>query len=218
MKPYPIELEISGPTAMWTRPDTGSSPVSYVAPTFSAAKGLFESVLRWKSVKGGASDLPVADGDPPNGMPSPHRLGGRWQSRMRCFKRVGRGQGEVSNPVFSNAGPPAEPKPLLGREGWFRPESRVCETENHELPTMLRMVAKPRDTAWIFTRVDSSAPERWAMSISPPKIGTSGFGITITTTNSASDMSVWTALIYERYPAIYSGECRSERLLRKHLA
>ncbi len=50
MKSYPIQLEISGPTAMWTRPDTGSSPVSYVAPTFSAVKGIFESVLRWKSV------------------------------------------------------------------------------------------------------------------------------------------------------------------------
>ncbi|MGI8481453.1 MAG: CRISPR-associated protein Cas5, partial [Chthoniobacterales bacterium] len=50
MKPYPVQLEISGPTAMWTRPDTGSSPVSYVAPTFSAVKGIFESVLRWKSV------------------------------------------------------------------------------------------------------------------------------------------------------------------------
>jgi CRISPR-associated protein Cas5d len=48
MKPYSIQLEISGPTAMWTRPDTGSSPVSYVAPTFSAVKGIFESVLRWK--------------------------------------------------------------------------------------------------------------------------------------------------------------------------
>ena len=50
MKPYSIQLEIAGPTAMWTRPDTGSSPVSYVAPTFSAVKGIFESVLRWKSV------------------------------------------------------------------------------------------------------------------------------------------------------------------------
>src|SRR5204862_279083 len=50
MNPYPIQLEIAGPTAMWTRPDTGSSPMSYVAPTFSAVKGIFESVLRWKSV------------------------------------------------------------------------------------------------------------------------------------------------------------------------
>ena len=50
MNPYPVQLEISGPTAMWTRPDTGSSPVSYVAPTFSAVKGIFEAILRWKSV------------------------------------------------------------------------------------------------------------------------------------------------------------------------
>jgi CRISPR-associated protein Cas5d len=50
MKTYPLHLEISGPTALWTRPDTGSSPVSYIAPTFSAVKGIFESILRWKSV------------------------------------------------------------------------------------------------------------------------------------------------------------------------
>ncbi len=50
MKAYPLQLEISGPTALWTRPDTGSSPVSYIAPAFSAVKGIFESILRWKSV------------------------------------------------------------------------------------------------------------------------------------------------------------------------
>lgn len=50
MKPYTLQLEISGPIALWARPDTMPNPVSYVAPTFSAAKGIFESVLRWKSV------------------------------------------------------------------------------------------------------------------------------------------------------------------------
>lgn len=45
MKPYQIELEIAGPTAMWTRPDTGDCPVSYSAPTCSAVRGIFESVL-----------------------------------------------------------------------------------------------------------------------------------------------------------------------------
>jgi CRISPR-associated protein Cas5d len=28
---YHVRLEISGPTAMWTRPDTGDAPVSYPA-------------------------------------------------------------------------------------------------------------------------------------------------------------------------------------------
>lgn len=42
---YAIEMEISGNTAMWTRPDTGDCPVSYPAPTYSAVKGIFESVL-----------------------------------------------------------------------------------------------------------------------------------------------------------------------------
>lgn len=45
MKTYRVKLEIAGPTAMWTRPDTGDAPVSYPAPTFSAVKGIFESIL-----------------------------------------------------------------------------------------------------------------------------------------------------------------------------
>jgi CRISPR-associated protein Cas5d len=51
MKPYPIQLEISGPTAMWTRPDTGDAPVSYPAPTFQAAKQIFESILWLRSAE-----------------------------------------------------------------------------------------------------------------------------------------------------------------------
>ena len=43
--PYPIQMEIAGHTAMWTRPDTGSCPVSYPAPTYSAVKAIFESIL-----------------------------------------------------------------------------------------------------------------------------------------------------------------------------
>jgi CRISPR-associated protein Cas5d len=38
-------MEIAGNTAMWTRPDTGDCPVSYPAPTYSAVKALFESIL-----------------------------------------------------------------------------------------------------------------------------------------------------------------------------
>ena len=33
-------MEIAGSTAMWTRPDSGDSPVSYPAPTYSACKGI----------------------------------------------------------------------------------------------------------------------------------------------------------------------------------
>lgn len=49
MKTYIVQFEIAGPTAMWTRPDTGDAPVSYPAPTFSAAKGMFESICWLKS-------------------------------------------------------------------------------------------------------------------------------------------------------------------------
>lgn len=48
-KTYTVELEIAGPSAMWTRPDTGDAPVSYLAPTFSAAKGILEAVCWLKS-------------------------------------------------------------------------------------------------------------------------------------------------------------------------
>jgi len=50
-KDYSITLEVAGPTAMWTRPDTGDAPVSYPAPTFSAAKGIFESIVWLKNVE-----------------------------------------------------------------------------------------------------------------------------------------------------------------------
>lgn len=42
---YPVTMEIAGNTAMWTRPDTGDCPVSYPAPTYSAVKAIFESIL-----------------------------------------------------------------------------------------------------------------------------------------------------------------------------
>jgi CRISPR-associated protein Cas5d len=51
VKDYLIQMEISGPTAMWTRPDTGDSPVSYPAPTWSAVKGIFESIVRIETVE-----------------------------------------------------------------------------------------------------------------------------------------------------------------------
>ena len=41
---FPIELEVAGPLAMFARPDAGASPTSYPVPTFSAAKGILESI------------------------------------------------------------------------------------------------------------------------------------------------------------------------------
>ncbi|MDR2018249.1 MAG: CRISPR-associated protein Cas5 [Syntrophobacterales bacterium] len=49
-KSYPVTFEIAGPAAMFTRPDTGSSPVSYPAPTQSALKSIFECVAFSKTV------------------------------------------------------------------------------------------------------------------------------------------------------------------------
>jgi CRISPR-associated protein Cas5d len=52
MKEYIVTMEISSPTAMCTRPDTGDTPVSYPVPTFGAVKGMFECVLwsQWAEV------------------------------------------------------------------------------------------------------------------------------------------------------------------------
>lgn len=49
MNNYECAFEIAGPTAMFTRPDTGAAPVSYPAPTYSAAKGMFEAIVRLNS-------------------------------------------------------------------------------------------------------------------------------------------------------------------------
>jgi CRISPR-associated protein Cas5d len=41
---YVVELEVAGPLAMFSRPDTGSTPTSYPVPTWSAVKGILESI------------------------------------------------------------------------------------------------------------------------------------------------------------------------------
>lgn len=47
--PYLVSMEIAGPLAMFARPDTGSAPTSYPAPTLSACIGIFESIARFRS-------------------------------------------------------------------------------------------------------------------------------------------------------------------------
>lgn len=44
MQKYQIAFEVAGPAAMFSRPDTGGTPTSYPVPTWSAAKGIFESI------------------------------------------------------------------------------------------------------------------------------------------------------------------------------
>ncbi|MFA5205582.1 MAG: CRISPR-associated protein Cas5 [Lentisphaeria bacterium] len=45
-KTYEVAFEIAGPTAIFVRPDSGASFVSYPAPTYSAAVGMFAAVAR----------------------------------------------------------------------------------------------------------------------------------------------------------------------------
>lgn len=49
MKKYLVELEIAGDLALFSRPDTGGTPTSFPVPTWSAAKGIFESIARLSS-------------------------------------------------------------------------------------------------------------------------------------------------------------------------
>ena len=51
MSNYSVNMEISGATAMWTRPDTGDAPMSYPVPTFAGVKGIFESILWLKNAR-----------------------------------------------------------------------------------------------------------------------------------------------------------------------
>jgi CRISPR-associated protein Cas5d len=39
--PYNVQFEIEGPAAIFVRPDSGASFVSYPVPTYSALKGIF---------------------------------------------------------------------------------------------------------------------------------------------------------------------------------
>lgn len=47
--PYEVAFEVEAPFAIFARPDTGSTPVSYPVPTPSALRGMFEAVARQKS-------------------------------------------------------------------------------------------------------------------------------------------------------------------------
>lgn len=49
MKKYLVELEIAGELALFSRPDTGGTPSSFPIPTWSASKGIFESIARLAS-------------------------------------------------------------------------------------------------------------------------------------------------------------------------
>ncbi len=182
MKSYAVQFEISGPTAMWTRPDTGSSPVSYVAPTFSAAKGIFESVLRWKSVNVRPVKVeicrPVQFHHYVTNYGGPLRASDARRKRASfqlfamvlvnvCYRLYAevdwnRGpNGERAKAPDGQCSPHAFQDvfnrrlgngrwfctPCLGWKefvpdyvGPFRSGTRVCETESHELPSMLRMV------------------------------------------------------------------------------
>lgn len=49
MKIFQIQMEIAGPMALFSRPDAGGTPTSYRIPTWSAAKGILESIARLDS-------------------------------------------------------------------------------------------------------------------------------------------------------------------------
>jgi CRISPR-associated protein Cas5d len=73
---HEIKMEISGNTAMWTRPDTGDCPVSYPVPTYSAVKGIFESILWGPAVQIIPTKVEVCT------PVQYHNLGSNWRRRV----------------------------------------------------------------------------------------------------------------------------------------
>ena len=110
MKSHPIQLEIPGPTLMWTRLGNGALRVlknplrldrgegrvrCRIQPPISAAKGVFESVLRCESVKGIPSPR-QSESRPPSPRPT-----GRIPSPL--WGEGGRRPDEVRRTNFQSA-------------------------------------------------------------------------------------------------------------------
>ena len=165
-----VKLEIAGPTALWTRLDSGSCPRSYPAPTFAAAKGIFEAVRNWQRVvvvRPLRAEIcaPVQFHRYTTNYGGPLRKdtqlkkGDSFQLHAevlvnvvyRLYARVDRiafgpinavhAYCEVFNRALDSGR--YHHMPFLGwREfvpayvGPFRDETKVCEAENHVLPTM----------------------------------------------------------------------------------
>lgn len=49
MRVYRVSIEIAGTSALWVRPDSGASFISYPAPTYSAVQGILDCVAHWKT-------------------------------------------------------------------------------------------------------------------------------------------------------------------------
>ncbi len=49
-KEYEVRFEVSGPTALWNRPDSGACAVTNVVPAYSQAVGMFSAILMLPSV------------------------------------------------------------------------------------------------------------------------------------------------------------------------
>jgi CRISPR-associated protein Cas5d len=201
---YTISLEISGPTAMWTRPDTGAAPVSEVVPSFSAVKGIFESVLRWKSVNIVPMRVEICrpvqfhryatNYGGPLRKSDQIKTGASFQQHAIvlinvCYRLHAKAEfashyagdtalGEivlrrdksVRAHGFTTCPPHAfqdafnralrrgtyHAHPCLGLSdfpadyiGEFRPETKICETENHVVPTLLKSVFdRPKNGEW----------------------------------------------------------------------
>lgn len=85
-KNYEVEMEIAGPAAMWTRPDTGSAAVSGPGPTFSAAKGVFEAIARLRSAYIRPTGLRSANQS--NSTATLRTMAGRCASPTRCAAAI----------------------------------------------------------------------------------------------------------------------------------
>ncbi|MFH0789421.1 MAG: CRISPR-associated protein Cas5 [Pseudomonadota bacterium] len=93
MDKYEVAFEVAGPVAMFARPDTGGTPTSYPVPTWSAAKGLFESIAF------------LADGE-------------AWicPTKIEVCRRIGESGGQVQFQRYTtNYGGPLRKPNLIGK-------------------------------------------------------------------------------------------------------
>ena len=121
-KSYQISMEVSGNTAIWTRPDSGDSPCSYPAPTYSAVEGLFESVLYKQSFERNARDWDRRTTSPGHAY---QEIFNRRLSRGQSYATLSLGWSEFTVSYF----------------GPFRDTSHVCtELPDIHIPSMLRGV------------------------------------------------------------------------------
>ncbi len=166
---------------MWTRPDAGDCPVSYPAPTYSAAKGIFESILWIQAVEVVPTKIEVCSPAIYHGYNTnyggPLRKGGVIQSggSYQLLASV------VVNPCYRLYADVRRNQKVNGKlsertRGWERkttsPEHAYQEMFNRRLRPLTRRIARSYERARIETNFRRH--ERPGNPVSPARLSGRG--------------------------------------------